>query len=357
VAGGLDSFDAMRRRLAELDATPLAPNDPNLAAYYQERGRIEKSLRPYMEYLKVKGDLDEARSVAADETLDDEFRELARDEAAKLTERETELRKRLLVDLVSMEGADRPSAIMEIRAGTGGDEAALFVADLYRMYRRHCEARGWKLVNLDASPTELGGFREVVFRVEGEAAFARLRFEGGTHRVQRVPKTEAQGRIHTSVATVAVMTEPDEVELAIPEADLEITFMRSQGPGGQSVNTTDSCVRIIHKPTGEFVKCQVHKSQRQNRLAAMEILRARLMGLERARSEAERSKKRREQIGTGDRSGRVRTYNFPQNRVTDHRLEGERNFPLDRVMEGDLDGLIDRLVEQAAGVAAPPDPV
>jgi len=351
MATALEYFEELRKRLAELEAHPPGPGDPAAAAHYQEIGRLEKSLRPYDEYLKLAASREEAEALANDASQDEELRALAREEARRLAAREAELFKALLVRVALADGADRSSAIVEIRAGTGGEEAALFVADLLKMYRRYCEEKGWKVKMLDASPTDLGGFREVIFRVEGEGAFARLRLEAGTHRVQRVPKTEAQGRIHTSVATVAVLAEPEQVELQIPESDLEITVMRSAGPGGQSVNTTDSCVRIVHKPTGLAVKCMVEKSQHKNKALAMSILRARLLEAEQSKKDAERSRIRRTQIGTGERSERIRTYNFPQNRVTDHRLEGERSFLLERVIEGDLDPVIERLIEQAAGVS------
>jgi peptide chain release factor 1 len=350
VADGLERFEEMRQMLADLREHPPASGALNSSSYYQELGRLDKSLKPYLEYLKVAEACNEARAVVDDPSQDGEFRQLAREELAGLGRRQVELRKSLLVQLVAEEIGNRASLILEIRAGTGGEEAALFAGDLYRMYRHFCESKHWKLEVLDASPSDLGGFREIVFRVEGDDSFARLRFEAGTHRVQRVPKTEAQGRIHTSVATVAVMTEPEQVELQIPETDLEVTVMRSSGPGGQSVNTTDSCVRMVHKPTGIAVKCMVGKSQHKNRALALQILRARLMEAETTRAHAERSQARKTQIGTGDRSERIRTYNFPQNRVTDHRLEGDKNFSLDRVIEGELDELIDRLFEQAAGI-------
>ncbi len=350
MAAGLERYEEMRARLEKLQGDPPASGDPNLASYYQEMGRLEKRLRPYLEYEKTLRGKKEAEELAADASQDEELRELAREEAEELAAREAELEKALLVRLVAGESPDRASAIMEIRAGTGGDEAALFAGDLHRMYRRYCEDKGWKVEVLDASPSDLGGFREIVFRVEGEGSLGRLRFEAGTHRVQRVPKTEAQGRIHTSAATVAVLTEPEEVEIDIPETDLDISYIRSAGPGGQSVNTTDSCARIVHKPSGIIVKCMVHKSQKQNKATALAILRAKLLEAEQRRAASERSENRRSQIGTGDRSGRVRTYNFPQNRVTDHRLEGSKNFPLERVMAGALDPVIDRLVEEAAGV-------
>ena len=351
MSAGLERFEEMRRRLQELEGVSPAPGDPNLAHHYQELGRLQKSLQAYNEYLDVVKQLDEAEAVAADESQDGEFRELAREEGKVLRGREAAFRKEILVGLVTDEGADRRSAILEIRAGTGGDEAALFAGDLYRMYRRYVEDRAWKIETLDASPSDIGGYKEIVFRVEGKGAYSRMRFEAGTHRVQRVPKTESQGRIHTSAATVAIMTEPEQVELQIPESDLEISVMKSQGPGGQGVNTTDSCVRILHKPSGIAVKCMVERSQRRNRILAMKILRAKLMEAKEEKAAAERSQARRSQIGSGDRSERIRTYNFPQNRVTDHRLEADRNFSLEKIIEGELDGLIDRLVEQAAGVA------
>jgi peptide chain release factor 1 len=350
VAAGLEPYEEMLARLEELHSSPPPPGDPNSARHYQEMGRLEKVLRPYREYRKAVREREEAEELASDRSQDGELRELAREETKVLAAREEELKKALLIQLVADEGADRPSAIVEIRAGTGGDEAALFAGDLCRMYRRYVEDKRWKLENLDASPSDHGGFKGVIFRVEGEGAFGRLRFEAGTHRVQRVPKTEAQGRIHTSAATVAVLPEAEEIEIEIPESDLDVSFILGSGPGGQSVNTTSSAVRIVHKPTGINVKCMVHKSQRQNRAAALAILRAKLLDAEKARAEEERTQNRRSQIGTGDRSGRIRTYNFPQNRVTDHRLEGSRNFPLERVIEGDLDAVIDRLIEQAAGV-------
>jgi peptide chain release factor 1 len=354
VATGLEKYEEMRSRLSELEAHPPAPGDPGLAGHYREMGRLEKALRPYSDYLATVQSREEAEAIAADESEDADVRELARDEVAEVGGREAELRKGVLIALVAEEGGNAPSAIVEIRAGTGGEEAGLFAGDLYRMYRHYCEGKGWKFEMLDASPSDLGGFREVVFRVAGEGSFARLRLEAGTHRVQRVPKTEAQGRIHTSAATVAVLTEPEDVEIAVSQTDLEISYMRSQGPGGQSVNTTDSCVRIVHKPTGIAVKCMVEKSQRRNQELAMKILRAKLKEAEEERARGERSENRRNQIGSGDRSGRIRTYNFPQNRVTDHRLVGDKNFSLERVIEGGLDPVIDRLIEQKAGLAAAP---
>jgi peptide chain release factor 1 len=236
---------------------------------------------------------------------------------------------------------DRP-AIFEIRAGTGGDEAALFAADLTRMYMRYCERQGWKVELLARSDGALGGIKEAIFKVKGEGAFGRLRRESGVHRVQRVPATEAQGRIHTSAATVAVLPEAEEVDVKIEDKDLRIDVFRSSGPGGQSVNTTDSAVRITHIPTGLVVSQQDQKSQLQNKLKGMEVLRARLLDMKLAEREAERSRMRKTQVGTGDRSAKIRTYNYPQNRVTDHRI-GLTIHELQRTLEGELDPLIEAL--------------
>jgi peptide chain release factor 1 len=247
---------------------------------------------------------------------------------------------------------DRP-AIVEIRAGTGGDEAALFAADLYRMYTRYCERQGWRVEPIALSDGSLGGIKEVIFKVQGEGAYGRLRWESGVHRVQRVPATESSGRIHTSAATVAVLPEAEEVDVTIEDKDIRIDVFRSSGPGGQSVNTTDSAVRITHIPTGIVVSQQDQKSQLQNKLKALEVLRARLLDQRLAEQEAERARMRRTQVGTGDRSAKIRTYNFPQNRVTDHRI-GFTLHELDRTLDGDLDELIDRLmladVEEQLGV-------
>jgi peptide chain release factor 1 len=237
---------------------------------------------------------------------------------------------------------DDRDAIVEIRAGTGGDEAALFAADLFRMYTRFCERRGWKVELLDLSQGVLGGLKEAIFAARGPRAYGTLRYESGVHRVQRVPATEAQGRIHTSAATVAVLPEAEEVDVKIEEKDLRIDVFRSSGPGGQSVNTTDSAVRITHLPTGLVVQCQDQKSQLQNKIQALEILRSRLLDRMIAEQEAERARARRAQVGTGDRSAKVRTYNFPQNRVTDHRI-GYTAHNLAAVMDGRIDDLIDAL--------------
>ena len=266
----------------------------------------------------------------------------ARSEETRLTAEIAELDKQLKPLLLPRDPLDDRPAIFEIRAGTGGDEAALFAADLTRMYMRYCERQGWKVELLSRSDGALGGIKEAIFKVKGEGAFGRLRRESGVHRVQRVPATEAQGRIHTSAATVAVLPEAEEVDIKIEDKDLRIDVFRSSGPGGQSVNTTDSAVRITHIPTGLVVSQQDQKSQLQNKLKGMEVLRARLLDAKLAEREAERSRMRKTQVGTGDRSAKIRTYNYPQNRVTDHRI-GLTIHELQRTLEGELDPLIEAL--------------
>jgi peptide chain release factor 1 len=275
---------------------------------------------------------------------DEEMRSMARDEMTRLDARSADLQASLRTLLVPRDPNDDRNVILEIRAGTGGDEAALFAADLYRMYARYAERRRWKLEVMTASDTEAGGYKEIIAEVRGDAAYSRLKFESGVHRVQRVPSTEAQGRIHTSTATVSVLPEADEVEVQIDEKDLRIDVYRSSGPGGQSVNTTDSAVRITHLPTGLVVAIQDEKSQHKNRAKAMSVLRARLLEAEQERQAAERGEERRSQVGTGERSEKIRTYNFPDDRVTDHRI-GLTVHNLPGLLEGDLDRVIEPLSE------------
>ncbi len=289
---------------------------------------------------KLSEELSQARELSQEP--DPELVELALADAERLAPEISRLESDLQAVLIPPDPLDHRDTIVEIRAGTGGGEAALFAADLLRMYQRYAESRGWSVETVSLSEGKAGGVKEAVFKVNGESAYGRLRYESGVHRVQRVPATEAQGRIHTSAATVAILPEAEDVDVSIDENDLKIDVFRSSGPGGQSVNTTDSAVRITHVPTGVVVQCQDQKSQLQNRIRAMDVLRARLLDRIVAEQEAERARERRSMVGTGDRSAKIRTYNFPQNRVTDHRI----NFTthrLEEVLQGDLDEIIDRL--------------
>ncbi|MBW4972547.1 peptide chain release factor RF-1 [Roseovarius sp. EC-HK134] len=308
-------------------------------------GREYSELRPVVEeiraYRLAVNDLDGARAMLADP----EMRDLAREEVAVLEARLPEMEQRLQLALLPRDEADARPAILEIRPGTGGEEAALFGADLMRMYQRYAEARGWSFEVIEEQQSELGGIRELVVRIGGEGVFARLKFESGVHRVQRVPETESGGRIHTSAATVAVLPEAEDVDIQINANDLRIDTMRSSGAGGQHVNTTDSAVRITHLPTG-IVVTSSEKSQHRNREIAMQVLKTRLYDLERNRVDSERSANRAAQVGSGDRSERIRTYNFPQGRMTDHRINLTL-YKLEQVLGGDLDEVIDALTADA----------
>jgi peptide chain release factor 1 len=298
-------------------------------------------------YRQMLADIAEAEAMRDDP----EMRALAEEELPVLKARLPEVEQSLRIALLPKDAADARPAILEIRPGTGGEEAALFAGDLLRMYQRHADAKGWRFEIVELAESELGGVRELVARVEGEGVFARLKYESGVHRVQRVPETESGGRIHTSAATVAVLPEAAEVDIDIPASDIRIDTMRSSGAGGQHVNTTDSAVRITHLPTG-IVVTSSEKSQHQNRAIAMQVLRARLYDMERQRADAERAAARKSQVGSGDRSERIRTYNFPQGRLTDHRI-GLTLYRLTEILAGDLDEVIDALVaeDQAAKLA------
>ncbi|MFV1987394.1 MAG: peptide chain release factor 1 [Gemmatimonadota bacterium] len=313
----------------------------------REHSEIEPVARAALAHLKMIDDLEQARDVAQASSDDPEMAELAAAEVSDLVGRIEGEEDALRVLLVPKDPLDDRPAVVEIRAGTGGDEAALFAADLYRMYSRFAADEGWDIETISSSEGSLGGLKEIVFSVRGREAYGRLRYESGVHRVQRVPTTESQGRIHTSAATVAVLPEAEEVDLEIDSNDLKIDVFRSSGPGGQSVNTTDSAVRITHQPTGLVVSCQDEKSQHKNKAKAMKVLRSRLLDRLVAEQEAERSRERRTQVGTGDRSAKIRTYNFPQNRVTDHRI-GLTTHRLEAILAGDLGEVIEAL--RIAGV-------
>ncbi|MEW6048826.1 MAG: peptide chain release factor 1, partial [Bacillota bacterium] len=306
--------------------------------------RLSELVDTLREYRRVGRNLEETRALLADPEADGELRELAESEAEELVLRRQELERRLWLLLLPQDPNDDRSVIVEIRAGTGGEEAALFAGDLLKMYTRYAERRGWKTELISANPTELGGFKEVIIGVNGDWAFSRLKYERGVHRVQRVPVTEASGRIHTSTATVAVLPEPEEVEVEIRPEEIEVDVYRASGHGGQHVNTTDSAVRITHRPTGLVVTCQDERSQLKNKERAMKVLRARLYSMMLQEQESRLAQERRSQVGSGERSERIRTYNFPQNRVTDHRI-GLTVHEIDSVLEeGQLDPFIDALI-------------
>ncbi len=307
----------------------------------QEHSSLQDVVAEYMVYKKLIEETEYAKALQENEE-DKEMKELALEELRGLEERREESESRLKHLLVPKDPLDTKNTILEIRAGTGGDEAALFAADLYRMYSRYSETNSWKIEIMSANENAIGGFKEISFSIAGKNVFGDFRYESGTHRVQRVPETESGGRIHTSAVTVAVLPEAEETDVVISNEDLRIDVFRSSGPGGQSVNTTDSAVRITYLPTGMVVTCQDEKSQHKNKAKAMRVLRARLYEAEEAKRRAVRDKARKSQIGTGDRSGRIRTYNFPQNRVTDHRINLTL-YKLDAVMEGEIGEFMDAL--------------
>ena len=342
-------IEARRDELQALMASGELAAD-RFVAVSKEYAEIEPVAKAAGEVRRLRAELEVLSGLAGDN--DPEIREMATEEAAVIREKLPLAERDLAVRLLPRDAADERPAMLEIRAGTGGDEAALFAGDLFRMYQRYAEEKGWRVELISANASELGGFKEVVASVTGQGVFARLKFESGVHRVQRVPATESGGRIHTSAATVAVLPEAEDVDVQIDEKDLRVDIYRSSGPGGQGVNTTDSAVRITHLPTGIVVIQQDERSQHKNRAKAMKVLRTRLYELERERLASERAGARKSMVGSGDRSERIRTYNFPQGRVTDHRI----NLTLHRlpeIMEGHLDELIDALIaeDQAARLA------
>jgi peptide chain release factor 1 len=355
-----DRLAEVERRYHELERLVSDPaviaNRREYAKLARERAQLEDTVVCYRARQRVAAEVEEHRELAREG--DEELRELARSELPTLEERLAELDATLKRLLVPKDPNDERNTVLEIRAGTGGDEASLFAAELFRMYTRFAERQGWRIEVLSSSPTGLGGFKEVIALVQGKGAFSRLKYEGGVHRVQRVPVTETQGRIHTSAVTVAVLPEAEDVEVDLDDKDLRIDVYRSSGPGGQSVNTTDSAVRVTHLPTGLVVTCQDEKSQHKNKAKALKILRARLLDRARQEQQSAIAANRRAMVGSGDRSEKIRTYNFPQSRVTDHRV-GLTLHTLDRVLDGDLDTIVDALVTrhqaealQAAGQVA-----
>ena len=340
-------IEKFRRRYAEVETALSDPkafdNPPRAQELSREYARLKELVAQGDAYLKTHADLGQNRALLKSEPAESELALLAKEEITRLEANERKLAQQIQFGLVPPDPTDSRNTIVEIRAGAGGSESALFAADLYRMYCRYAEARSWKVETLDSNPSDLGGFKEIVFQIGGADVYKRLKYESGVHRVQRVPATEAQGRIHTSTATVAVLPEAEEVDVEIKPDEIEINVCRASGKGGQGVNTTDSAVQIIHKPTGLIVRCADQRSQQKNRIQAMTVLRSRLLDRKIAEENAKYAAHRKDQVGTGERSEKIRTYNFPQNRVTDHRLEVTL-YNLANLIEGDLDPLIDPLM-------------
>ena len=339
----MESVEQKFRRLEEDLSNPqLLANQQDYQKVVREHAEVAPIVETYRHYKRIKQEIQDNQELFREEN-DSEMRELIRQELLQLQQQLESSEMELMRMLAPKDPNDDKNVILEIRAGTGGEEAALFAADLFRMYSRYAEERGWKVEILDSHPTGIGGLKEIIAGINGKGAFSRLKFERGVHRVQRVPATESQGRIHTSAVTVAVLPEAEEVDVYIDPNDLRIDVFRSSGPGGQSVNTTDSAVRVTHIPSGLVVICQDEKSQHKNKAKALKVLRARLLDQMQSEQEAKIAQERKSQVGTGDRSERIRTYNFPQNRVSDHRINLTL-YKLEGILNGNLDEVIDPLV-------------
>jgi peptide chain release factor 1 len=340
-------IEKFRRRFAEVEAVLSDPkvfdNPQRAQELSREYARLKELVAQGENYLKTLAQLDENRALLKTEPPESELALMAKEEIARLEAGEKRLAQQIQFGLVPPDPTDSRNTIIEIRAGAGGNESALFSADLYRMYCRYAEARGWKIETMDSNPSDLGGFKEIIFTITGTDVFKRMKYESGVHRVQRVPATEAQGRIHTSTATVAVLPEAQEVDVEIKPDEIEINVCRASGKGGQGVNTTDSAVQIIHKPSGLIVRCADQRSQQKNKAQALTVLRSRLLERKVAEENARYAAHRKDQVGTGERSEKIRTYNFPQNRVTDHRIEVTL-YNLSVFIDGDLDPLIEPLM-------------
>ena len=349
----LKTIEKRYGELMELLADPQVIADAKrYSEIVKEHRELEETVRLYRAVRSVEEELSDVEEILANPAEDAELVELAKAEKEELAQRREEIVRDLKRQLAPKDPRDSRNTVMEIRAGTGGDEAALFAGDLYRMYTKYAEDQGWRIEAISSNPSGIGGFKEMIFSVCGQDVFGKLKYESGVHRVQRVPVTESSGRIHTSAASVAVLPEADDVEVKIAPEDLKIDVFRSSGPGGQSVNTTDSAVRITHIPTGLVVSCQDEKSQHKNKAKALKVLRARLLDIAQEKQQKAISEARKEQVGSGDRSAKIRTYNFPQNRVTDHRIKLTLH-KLDGVLDGNLDELIEalRTADQAERMA------